>query len=377
MNRNYILLTGATGFIGQYLLHDLLSMGKKLAVLVRAKDGYRGFERIEGILQDWESRLRIELPRPVCLEGDIRDELFGLDASDVHWLRDNVNGVLHNAAMVEFVSQGRTIWDTNVHGTENCLELCRAASIENLHYVSTAYVCGTRRGRILESQLDCGQEFHNEYERSKFKAEQIVRSSNIPKCLTVYRPSVVVGDSRTGFATSFRGFYVLAQFTHLVGQHARRDAEGRWHHPVRLDKSGHERRNFVPVDWVAHVMTEVVRQPHLHGETYHIAPTRPVSAAEIEAALRQYFDYYGVSLAEQNATTRGEATGIEQMFFAHMAKYMPYWDNDPEFDLTNTRAALSDRSDPDIDVAGLVRMIDFAVKNRFGRNRKRVPLLVE
>ena len=376
MGSDTIFLTGATGFIGQYLLSSLLAEGRQVAVLARAKHNRTAEDRVEHIVRAWEERLGTNLDRPVCFEGDIRREDCGLSFEEVSWLRRNASTMLHGAALVNFKSEGTRITDTNFAGTENCLELCRTARIGQLHYVSTAYVCGADSQSFSENQLECGQTFRNEYERSKYLAEKAVRKSAIPEQVTVYRPSIVVGDSQTGFTTSYRGFYVLAQFTQLIAQYAQRDSDGRWHHPIRFHKSADERRNLVPVDWVAKVIGKVIKTPHLHGQTYQIAPSIPVTAAEIEIAFRNYFSFYGVDLVEQNHLNGHHPSSMKEMFFNYIGRYMPYWNSDPHFDVTNTQAAMTGVDEPRVDVANVTRMIDFAVKDNFGRKARRRPMLM-
>ena len=95
---------------------------------------------------------------------------------------------------------------TNVGGTAALLDLCRRIGLPRFHLVSTAFVCGRCRGRICEEDLDLGQEFHNPYEQSKFEAERLVRQADGIEP-TIYRPAVIVGDSRTGQTSTFTGLY--------------------------------------------------------------------------------------------------------------------------------------------------------------------------
>ena len=88
------------------------------------------------------------------------------------------------------------------------LALCREARIRELHHVSTAYVCGSRQGRIFESELDEGQDCRNEYEASKLEAERLVRGPDGLESVTVYRPAVISGDSKTGYTSTYHGLYL-------------------------------------------------------------------------------------------------------------------------------------------------------------------------
>jgi thioester reductase-like protein len=105
---------------------------------------------------------------------------------------------------------------SNLGGTEQALKLCRTVGLREFHYVSTAYVCGQREGPIREDELDCGQEFRNDYEECKFQAEQLVRSADFLDDVTVYRPAIITGDSRSGFTSTYHGLYSYLHFPALV-----------------------------------------------------------------------------------------------------------------------------------------------------------------
>src|SRR5262249_11642230 len=126
---------------------------------------------------------------------------------DRNWIARHCTRVVHAAADVSLRrSPGGDPWTTNVDGTQRLLDLCAALGVGELHHVSTAFVCGERAGPIREDELDRGQAFHNDYERSKFEAERRVRASQGLRA-TVYRPSVIVGDSVTGYTSSYHGFF--------------------------------------------------------------------------------------------------------------------------------------------------------------------------
>ena len=126
-----ILLTGATGLLGRYLLRDLSLQGVRVAVLVRdgATAGAEG--RVDGLMRDWREVAGVDVPRPVVLPGDIRSPGLGLSPADLEWIEANVGEVVHAAASLAF---GRRESDdepyaSNVGGTANVLELCRSAGI--------------------------------------------------------------------------------------------------------------------------------------------------------------------------------------------------------------------------------------------------------
>ena len=196
----YTLLTGATGLVGRYLVRDLLLNEHNLAVVVRPSKRQTPVERMEEILQHWEKELGRALPRPVVLSGNICDPGFGFSDEDAAWVRQHCDSIIHSAAILEFYGKDRAgePWRTNLDGTRHMIALCRDLQIHDINYVSTAYVAGIQEGVVIkEDSLSAGQTFRNDYEESKFLAESLVREIDFTDKVTVYRPAVIAGDSRT------------------------------------------------------------------------------------------------------------------------------------------------------------------------------------
>ena len=206
-----VLLTGATGLLGQYLLHDLLLKGYAVAVLVRDTRKERAADRISQIVAFWSERLQRRLPTPTVLNGDLGQAALGLTAADRRWLGRHCRAVIHSAANLSFrkTPDGEP-WRTNVDGTKSLLALCREAGLLEWHQVSTAFVCGRRSGIIAEEDRDDSQGFHTPYEESKCQAEELV-ARPLGSRATIYRPAIIVGDSRTGHTSSFNGLYRFLQ----------------------------------------------------------------------------------------------------------------------------------------------------------------------
>jgi nucleoside-diphosphate-sugar epimerase len=365
----HLLLTGAVGLLGRYLLRDLLLAGQPLAVLIRSQGDSPAAARLERVLRHWEAELRHPLARPVCLEGDLTLPDLGLSGEARRWIAGHCAGVLHNAASLTFVGSDRQAdpWFTNVGGTSHVLDLCRHEGVRALHYVSTAYVCGQCPGPVFEGDLDHGHEFRNDYERSKFEAEKLVRGASFLERLTVYRPATIVGDSRTGYTSTYHGLYSYLQFVWTLRQYADLEPDGRWHAPIRLNVTGDEPRNLIPVDWVSAVMTRILTQPALHGRTYHLAPPRPVTARELEAAMADVFQFHGPTFVGPEALRHAELNDLEKGFYEYVSRYAPYWAREPVFDCTNTTAAATDLPCPQLDRPLLRRLTEFAIQDQWGK----------
>ena len=247
--RPSIFLTGATGFLGQYLLCDLLSSGCSVAVLVRDSRQNSASERMGELLAFWSERWVENFLSPRSLPATSARRVFGLTEVDRNWIGRVCRAILHSAASVSFrESPGGEPWQTNVRGLQTLLDFCLSIGLIEWHHVSTAFVCGRRTGDIGEEELDAGQSFHNCYEESKFQGEKLLRSAKGLQT-TFYRPSVIVGDSKTGHTTSYTGLYrFLEMAARLSALHA---SESNAHVPLRLPLSGTETWNLVTVDWVS------------------------------------------------------------------------------------------------------------------------------
>ena len=346
--KRYGLLTGATGLLGSYVMRDCLLAGVPLAVLVRRNRMETARGRVESILARWEARTGGLLPRPIVLEGDITQEGLGLSERAREWVSQHCQCLIHSAASLSFEEDEVTgePWRSNLQGTRNVLEFVQGVGIRRLHHVSTSYVCGLRSGTIYESDLDVGQTFGNPYEQSKLEAERLVRSAEGLEQLTVYRPAIIVGDSKTGYTSTYHGFYTPLKVVHsMVGKVDPSEIDIMFLLQV-LGLSGQERKNFVPVDWVSAVMTYILRNESLHGQTYHLTPRTRVSIDEMSKSLGEAIGKLSMRALEKHPDPAMDGAAFEEVFRTQMKTYQSYWRDDPEFDATNTQRAAPHRTCP-------------------------------
>ncbi len=370
---SYHLITGATGLLGSYLLRDGLCAGARMAAIVRPKKSVSAQQRINAIAASFQGHGRIhgnrsQSARPVVLSGDLTQADLDLDSPSVAWIARHCKAVIHNAASLKFQGAHRSDdpWRTNVEGTRRVLSLCRTAGIRHFHYVSTAYVCGLRSGLVTEDELDVGQKMGNDYERSKLESEQMVREAGFFDSVTIYRPAIIIGDSKTGETTGYHGFYAVLKLAHTLVSRVALGATSGVKLAALLGLHGNESKHFVPVDWVSDVITHICRHPEFHGRTYHLTARQPTRILDMAAVIQEAVERYS-PLACEDDPSQLDGDWIGQAFRDQMSVYRAYWRDDPQFDQTNTRRAAPHLPCPTVDRRMLMMMAHRAICSRFGR----------
>ncbi|MBV8649423.1 SDR family oxidoreductase [Paludibacterium sp.] len=258
-----ILMTGVTGGLGSALLPRLLRRYPhcEVVALIRGADASEVNARLAEAL-DFGGLAPAERARVSACRADIGQPRFGLDASVWHALAERTVRVFHLAASVDFGLPLAASRAANVDSTRQVLDFADAClrqggSDFRLNYVSTAYVAGTRRGRLGENELGCGQGFCNAYEQSKLEAETLVTQAREQLPVTIYRPSQIIGETGSGRIRKFFGYY---EFVRL----AARDKI-----PLLVVNTA-VRPDFVPTDYVCEAMLHLGELPHALGRTYHL-----------------------------------------------------------------------------------------------------------
>jgi NAD(P)-dependent dehydrogenase (short-subunit alcohol dehydrogenase family) len=240
-------VTGATGFIGRRLVARLLEREGDVRVLVRAQS----VDKLALLLPD---------PRVRPVVGDLSEPMLGVDPAEL----EGVQHVFHLAALYDMTASDEDNERTNVAGTRHAVELANALGA-TLHHVSSIAVAGEHQGLFREDHFDEGQRLPSSYHRTKFEAEAVVRrEATVP--WRVYRPAVVVGDSRTGEMDKVDGpyyfFTAIKKVRHLLPE---------W---VPLIGPELGLTNIVPVDYVADALDHIAHQPGLDGQAFHLTDPR-------------------------------------------------------------------------------------------------------
>ena len=224
--------------------------------------------------------------------------------------------------------------------------------------------------------------FGNDYERSKAAAEQLVQSASFLDSTTIFRPSIIVGDSQSGTATAFHGIYTALQLGYLYL--LAKLHEG-WQLDVslvrqvveenfvkRLGVTGCEHKNLVPLDWVSAAILQIVERAEHHGKIYHLTHPRPVTIDGFKEAMIAAVMERVDEMKRRRASiplSLLESDGFRD----YMGVYRSYFKGDPDFDTTNTTAAVPDLSCPELDHDTMVRLWRYAIDTDFA-HRLRQPL---
>jgi thioester reductase-like protein len=370
----HFFITGGTGLVGANLLPRLLLafQDSTITLLVRGEDqedaGARAREialrmvRTEGI-PDADRRVRGVL-------GDVALDHCGLSSVALADVVRNATHIIHGAATIRFdhpIDEARAI---NCGGTRRMLAIAQACAdrgrLRRFVYIGTSSVSGRRAGTILEDELEMGQRFFNTYEQSKCESERIVRDHADRLPTVIFRPSIIIGDSRTGRTSSFNVIYI----------------------PLRLLQKGlltfvpgtpETTLDLVPIDWVDDVMVRILDREDAPGRVYHVTagPGRAARLGEVVGRAVEYFDRFTplrsprtveyITEAEYGRR-RGAMKGMAEALMGQLDTLLPYVGIDRLFDSANTDAALagSDIVFPRFAEYG-DRILGYCVRSNWGR----------
>jgi thioester reductase-like protein len=280
------VLTGATGALGQELLYQMMEWHPKmhLVVIARNHKNTSAEKRIHSIVNHrWKEEARESVKnRITVLDGDVSAPKFGLNQAQWDELASVTTQVLHCAAIVRFdqpLAEARRI---NLEGSSYALDLARAAykagNAGRFNYVSTAYIAGKRSGIAYENELEHKTGFHNTYEQTKYEAEIMVRNAMQELPATIMRPSIIIGNSRTGETINYKAFYWPIR-AYASNQ-------------LRVMPAGKDCKvDLVPVDYVASSTAYLSTLPDAVGKFYHLTAGRDnlLTVREVAYAAMDFF----------------------------------------------------------------------------------------
>ncbi|MFV0126716.1 non-ribosomal peptide synthetase [Streptomyces sp. HMX112] len=276
----HLLLTGATGFLGAFLLHELLARtGATVHCLVRADDAARAGKRLRSALEEYGLWRDEHSDRIRAVTGDLARPALGLDQREFDRLARTADAVFHVGAAVNLTYGYDRLRAANVEGTAEVLRLAAAHRTVPVHHVSTVGVFpssgapGPTPPRILPGDpLGDGSLLRGGYARTKWTAEVLVaqaRERGLP--VTVYRPTRISGSAATGVCQTSDFLWLLVKGCLQAGA-APADYVADF--------------DLVPVDWVAAAIGALAADPAAAGGTFHLSSERRLLFTEVVARLR-------------------------------------------------------------------------------------------
>ncbi|MEI8349198.1 MAG: SDR family oxidoreductase [Candidatus Omnitrophota bacterium] len=215
--KSTIFLTGATGLLGSYLLKILLENDNKVYALVRSRKNKSGYQRVIDLLKFWDDSISATtLKNLIAIEGDITLDDFGFEQKDtLKVISSEVEVIFHCAALTSFIAPLAILKKINIEGTKKVFDFALGCKkIKKINHISTAFVVGNKNDiNFNEGMLKLGQGFYNDYERTKYEAEELMdgyRKKGIN--ISVFRPSLIIGESKDGKTNNFNFFYEPHRF---------------------------------------------------------------------------------------------------------------------------------------------------------------------
>lgn len=269
-----VFITGFPGFIASRLVHELARTPANFLLLVQPAFA----QRARAEVQEIASETGRNVGDFALLPGDITSPNLGLGIDELAKARAETTVLFHLAAIYDLAVAREPAMRINLGGTQNVNDFARSvATLRHYHYVSTCYVAGKRRGVILETELEHNAGFRNYYEETKYLAELEVDRLKNELPVTIHRPSVVCGDSRTGETMKYDGIYFLIRY--LLKSPKLFGAFNIGNQKVSL--------NLVPVDFVVSAMTALASDKRAIGKTIQIADPNPFTTEQLfDAVIR-------------------------------------------------------------------------------------------
>ncbi|MCL6711183.1 SDR family oxidoreductase [Pseudomonas sp. R2.Fl] len=257
-------VTGATGFIGRYLVSNLLKRSGTVYVLVR-KDSQKKFDAIAR-KSGWDPK------RVVAVAGDMTKPRCGLTPAQLRNLTGKVKHFFHLAAVYDLTASVESQQAANIDGTRHALDLAAVLKVPLFHHTSSIAAAGLYPGIFREDMFEEAEGLDDPYLRTKHDSEAMVRLETRFKW-RIYRPGMVVGHSKTGEIDKIDGPYYFFTLIKKL-----RELLPQWV-PVLGIEGG--RINIVPVDFVADAMDHIAHKPKLDGHTFHLTDPEPMRVGEV------------------------------------------------------------------------------------------------
>jgi nucleoside-diphosphate-sugar epimerase len=358
-----ILLTGGTGFLGSHLAAALLREGYEVILLARSSKGVTPDERMDRLF-GWLGLSAGDRKKLRVVDAEIVRPRLGLDDCEYERLAGAVDEIVHCASNTSFSSRKKgEVEAANIGALGNILDLAASSGCVSFHLISTAYVAGKNEG-LCQEALVRPDDFHNAYEETKCAAEWLAwercREEGIR--LSIYRPSIVCGDSRTGRSLLFSAVYhpvrtalflkdlfekdIREKGGKRAGQMGvRLEDDGAVHLPIRIEVREGAGVNVIPVDhFVKAFLVLMAGAPA--GGIFHIVNRRIKPIEDIVEYAKKMFGLRGIEACRAEAFKEKARNGLEVLFDTYLEAYGPY--------MRDTRLFATDASGPFLEKHALV-----------------------
>ncbi|WP_374610135.1 SDR family oxidoreductase [Thermomonas sp.] len=257
-------VTGGTGFIGRFLIGNLLKRKGSIHVLVR-KASLKKFEAMAK-KEGWDPK------RVIAVAGDMTAASCGLTAAQIRALAGKIQHFFHLAAIYDLTASADEQKAANIDGTQHALDLAAALKVKCFHHASSIAAAGLYPGVFREDMFDEAEGLDDPYLRTKHDSEGLVRAEKRVKW-RIYRPGMVVGHSKTGEMDKIDGPYYFFTFLKKL-----REMLPPWMPTLGIEGG---RINVVPVDFVVDAMDHIAHKPKLDGHCFHLTDPEPMRVGEV------------------------------------------------------------------------------------------------
>jgi nucleoside-diphosphate-sugar epimerase len=377
-----VVLTGATGFLGAFLLAGLLSRGYRVTVLGRASKE----KSLNGRLASITKWLDVDPKGHLnALEADFSQRHMGLSDKAYARLCTEPNRIIHCASDTSFLERHRDrVMEANVGGLSSILGFAEDSKAQHFYYIGTAYATGQCCGLCREAPAAI-EYFTNVYEESKAMAEGVIqkRCNDTGMPLSILRPSIVYGDSKTGKALKFNALYYAMKALLLVrdifirdikeqeGARSQKwgfslDSGGTLHMPLNVYMPGEGSANLISVDHFVDAAITILEHPQSEG-IYHITCDDPSEIAALMEYAERYAKVKGIRIRWNPAGRNPDPNPAEEMFDRLIEPYRPYFSDRRIFDRSRMKAIAPDLSSPPFSYDIFERCINYALSCDWGK----------
>jgi len=376
----YIVLTGATGFLGAFLLAGLLDRGYQVIALGRSST-MKLAERLSNLVTWLNIGPR---QRVLPIEVDFTKKHLGLDDKAYSQLCANTAKIIHCASDTRFAERNRQqVMETNISNLASILEFAEDSQAEHFYYISTAYAVGVREGICLETPVSLeNNKFTNVYEESKAHAEDIITKgcNKIAMPLSILRPSIVYGHSRTGRALKFNALYYGVKslsyikdiFVKDIVEHGGAKSikwgfninnDGTLYLPLTVYLPENGAVNLISVDYFVEATIRIME----HGDVgiYNITCDNPPNILTISDYIEKFLGIRGIKTICKPFDN--PPNPAEELFGRFFEIYRPYLSDKRIFDRSHTKSVVNDLSTPPLTYDIFDRCMSYAVACDWGK----------